>query len=84
MSLVSRTSLLAFQAELATSHKRLSYEVQRLNTENEGLRGVLPQDPCPSDEEKRSLPGTVQVMLNCLFLGVGGGWILQEDRWPRF
>uniref|UniRef100_A0A8D0HJ55 Rab GTPase-binding effector protein 2 n=1 Tax=Sphenodon punctatus TaxID=8508 RepID=A0A8D0HJ55_SPHPU len=43
-------------AELATSHKRLSYEIQRLNAENEGLRGVTP----PSADGDDDLPCTVQ------------------------
>ncbi|XP_053120793.1 rab GTPase-binding effector protein 2 isoform X2 [Hemicordylus capensis] len=47
-------------ADLAASHKRLSYEVQRLNAENEGLRGVGTQGPSPAEEEDKSLPGTVQ------------------------
>ncbi|KAM3820840.1 rab GTPase-binding effector protein 2 isoform 1-T3 [Vipera latastei] len=46
-------------AELAASHKRLSYEVQRLNAENEGLRGMSSQNPLPTDDETRSLPSTV-------------------------
>ncbi|KAJ6654366.1 hypothetical protein lerEdw1_006959 [Lerista edwardsae] len=46
-------------ADLAASHKRLSYEVQRLNAENEGLRGASSQDPDPTEEEGKSLPGTV-------------------------
>ncbi|XP_061446185.1 rab GTPase-binding effector protein 2 [Rhineura floridana] len=47
-------------ADLAASHKSLSYEVQRLNAENEGLRGACSQDSCPPDDGNRSLPGTVQ------------------------
>ncbi|XP_039191223.1 rab GTPase-binding effector protein 2 isoform X1 [Crotalus tigris] len=46
-------------ADLAASHKRLSYEVQRLNAENEGLRGMSSQNPLPTDDETRSLPNTV-------------------------
>ncbi|XP_066484504.1 rab GTPase-binding effector protein 2 [Tiliqua scincoides] len=46
-------------SDLAVSHKRLSYEVQRLNAENEGLRGASAQDPDPTDEKNKSLPGTV-------------------------
>ncbi|XP_015681050.1 rab GTPase-binding effector protein 2-like [Protobothrops mucrosquamatus] len=46
-------------ADLAASHKRLSYEVQRLNAENEGLRGMSSQNPLPTDDETRSLPSTV-------------------------
>ncbi|XP_060548752.1 rab GTPase-binding effector protein 2 isoform X2 [Pantherophis guttatus] len=46
-------------ADLAASHKRLSYEVQRLNAENEGLRGMSSQDSLPTDDETRSLPSTV-------------------------
>ncbi|XP_020648543.3 rab GTPase-binding effector protein 2 isoform X1 [Pogona vitticeps] len=47
-------------ADLAASHKRLSYEVQRLSAENEGLRGACSPNPCPTEEEKRSLPDSVQ------------------------
>ncbi|XP_038263715.1 rab GTPase-binding effector protein 2 [Dermochelys coriacea] len=36
-------------ADLASSHKRLSYEVQRLSEENEGLRGSRPT-PTPAEE----------------------------------
>ncbi|XP_058035789.1 rab GTPase-binding effector protein 2 isoform X2 [Ahaetulla prasina] len=46
-------------ADLAASHKHLSYEVQRLNAENEGLRGKSSQDSPPTDDETRSLPSTV-------------------------
>ncbi|XP_063157173.1 rab GTPase-binding effector protein 2 [Candoia aspera] len=46
-------------ADLAASHKRLSYEVQRLSAENEGLRGMSSQNPHPADVETRSLPSTV-------------------------
>uniref|UniRef100_A0A670ZAC6 Rab GTPase-binding effector protein 2 n=1 Tax=Pseudonaja textilis TaxID=8673 RepID=A0A670ZAC6_PSETE len=46
-------------ADLAASHKRLSYEVQRLNAENEGLRGMSAQDSPPTEGETRSLPSTV-------------------------
>ncbi|XP_062993818.1 rab GTPase-binding effector protein 2 [Elgaria multicarinata webbii] len=47
-------------ADLAASHKRLSYEVQRLNAENEGLRGgACSQAPCPTEEENRRLPSTI-------------------------
>ncbi|XP_060137575.1 rab GTPase-binding effector protein 2 [Zootoca vivipara] len=47
-------------ADLAASHKRLSYELQRLSAENEGLRGASSQDCCPPEsDESRSLPGTV-------------------------
>ncbi|KAM6452331.1 rab GTPase-binding effector protein 2 isoform 1-T1 [Liasis olivaceus] len=45
-------------ADLAASHKRLSYEVQRLSAENEGLRGISSQNPHPTDETS-SLPSTV-------------------------
>ncbi|XP_070586486.1 LOW QUALITY PROTEIN: rab GTPase-binding effector protein 2-like [Erythrolamprus reginae] len=47
-------------ADLAASHKRLSYELQRLNAENEGLRGLSSQDSPPTDDETRDLPTTVQ------------------------
>ncbi|XP_074854574.1 rab GTPase-binding effector protein 2 isoform X7 [Carettochelys insculpta] len=44
-------------ADLASSHKRLSYEVQRLSEENEGLRGSrAPLEP----SEKPPLPSSVQ------------------------
>uniref|UniRef100_K7F4G6 Rab GTPase-binding effector protein 2 n=1 Tax=Pelodiscus sinensis TaxID=13735 RepID=K7F4G6_PELSI len=44
-------------ADLASSHKRLSYEVQRLSEENEGLRGSrAPLTPT----EQPSLPSSVQ------------------------
>ncbi|KAL7990050.1 hypothetical protein Chor_012716 [Crotalus horridus] len=46
-------------ADLAASHKRLSYKVQRLNAENEGLRGMSSQNPLPTDDETRSLPSMV-------------------------
>ncbi|XP_042330509.1 rab GTPase-binding effector protein 2 [Sceloporus undulatus] len=47
-------------ADLAASHKRLSYEVQRLSAENEGLRGACSQDPCPTkDDVSSNLPSTV-------------------------
>uniref|UniRef100_A0A670KFC7 Rab GTPase-binding effector protein 2 n=1 Tax=Podarcis muralis TaxID=64176 RepID=A0A670KFC7_PODMU len=47
-------------ADLAASHKRLSYEVQRLSAENEGLRGASSQDSRPPEsDESRSLPSTV-------------------------
>ncbi|KAG8140402.1 hypothetical protein E2320_003069 [Naja naja] len=46
-------------ADLAAAHKRLSYEVQRLNAENEGLRGRSSQDSPPTEDETRSLPSTV-------------------------
>ncbi|KAM9149080.1 rab GTPase-binding effector protein 2 isoform 4-T5 [Pangshura tecta] len=44
-------------ADLASSHKRLSYEVQRLSEENEGLRGSRP--PLTPTEEP-PLPSSVQ------------------------
>ncbi|XP_067412474.1 rab GTPase-binding effector protein 2 [Emydura macquarii macquarii] len=44
-------------ADLASSHKRLSYEVQRLSEENEGLRGSRAP---PSPDEELSLPDSVQ------------------------
>ncbi|XP_013918964.1 PREDICTED: rab GTPase-binding effector protein 2 isoform X4 [Thamnophis sirtalis] len=47
------------QADLSASHKRLSYEVQRLNAENEGLREMSSEDSPPTDHETRSLPSTV-------------------------
>uniref|UniRef100_A0A8C8REA3 Rab GTPase-binding effector protein 2 n=1 Tax=Pelusios castaneus TaxID=367368 RepID=A0A8C8REA3_9SAUR len=44
-------------ADLASSHKRLSYEVQRLSEENEGLRSSMaPLGP----NEEPSLPDSVQ------------------------
>ncbi|KAK9395466.1 rab GTPase-binding effector protein 2-like [Crotalus adamanteus] len=46
-------------ADLAASHKRLSYKVHRLNAENEGLRGMSSQNPLPTDDETRSLPSMV-------------------------
>ncbi|XP_013918962.1 PREDICTED: rab GTPase-binding effector protein 2 isoform X2 [Thamnophis sirtalis] len=46
-------------ADLSASHKRLSYEVQRLNAENEGLREMSSEDSPPTDHETRSLPSTV-------------------------
>ncbi|XP_028557842.2 rab GTPase-binding effector protein 2 isoform X1 [Podarcis muralis] len=47
-------------ADLAASHKRLSYEVQRLSAENEGLRGATSQDSRPPEsDESRNLPSTV-------------------------
>ncbi|CAM4315931.1 unnamed protein product, partial [Lepidochelys olivacea] len=44
-------------ADLASSHKRLSYEVQRLSEENEGLRGSR---PTPTPAEEPPLPSSVQ------------------------
>ncbi|TFJ96630.1 pyridoxamine 5'-phosphate oxidase [Platysternon megacephalum] len=44
-------------ADLASSHKRLSYEVQRLSEENEGLRGSRPP---PTPAEEPPLPSSVQ------------------------
>ncbi|CAM5158156.1 unnamed protein product [Natator depressus] len=44
-------------ADLASSHKRLSYEVQRLSEENEGLRGSR---PTPTPAEDPPLPSSVQ------------------------
>uniref|UniRef100_A0A8C3H783 Rab GTPase-binding effector protein 2 n=1 Tax=Chrysemys picta bellii TaxID=8478 RepID=A0A8C3H783_CHRPI len=44
-------------ADLASSHKRLSYEVQRLSEENEGLRGSRPP---PTPGEEPLLPSSVQ------------------------
>lgn len=59
------------QADLASSHKRLSYEVQRLNEENEGLRGSR---PTPTPAEEPPLPSSVQVPqgLRPDIQGVGG------------
>ncbi|XP_062813287.1 rab GTPase-binding effector protein 2 [Anolis carolinensis] len=48
-------------ADLAASHKRMSYEVQRLSAENEGLRSASSQDPCPAmDDDNGSFPSTVE------------------------
>uniref|UniRef100_K7F4G3 Rab GTPase-binding effector protein 2 n=1 Tax=Pelodiscus sinensis TaxID=13735 RepID=K7F4G3_PELSI len=68
-------------ADLASSHKRLSYEVQRLSEENEGLRGSrAPLTPT----EQPSLPSSVQELQalvrwrGCMYgarvqLSTGGG-----------
>ncbi|XP_054850737.1 rab GTPase-binding effector protein 2 [Eublepharis macularius] len=44
-------------ADLAASHKRLSYEVQRLNAENEGLRAASSREP---DDKSRHSPNPIQ------------------------